>query len=635
MAGIIGIDLGTTSSAVAVYKDGHPTVITTSEGRHIPSLVAFNRNGELIVGEAARRQAAVNPADAVYSIKRLLGRRFDDPVTQLECRRQPFTMRRDADGGIAIFTPGSGRILKPQEVAAAILRRLKQEAESYLGSSVRQAVLTVPSFFDDNQRQAMEEAGRLAGLDILSVINEPTAAALAYGALDSGRKKVLVVDLGGGNYDVSALEIDNASVTVHASDGDPSLGGEDWDAVIATHLADEFLRYHGIDLAHNERAARRLREAAEEVRKQLSNKQQVTIDLPFISSGSNGPRHLKMTVTQSEFESLTASLTARLVEPLHRVLQNAGMRASDLDSVLLVGGASQARPIQEIIGELTGLVPVENIDPQEMVALGAALRAGVLAGDVQDLQWKDVTPLSLGLETMGGLMTTIIPRNTPLPVRRTETFSTSEDGQTEVEVHVLQGERLMASDNTRLGVLQLQEIPVAPRGIPQIEVTFELDAGGILHIGAEDMATGSSHALTVSIWDGLEVADVQRLMEEAASHESEDIRRRTLVEARNLARQTIYQTERCLEHLNGLAGRSDCREKRQEISVKVEALQTALVGRDVERIRTLTGEVRDASTLLNQLAYGRTSKGKSDEGREHNSGSPHPRKYTEITVERL
>ncbi|HZD10493.1 MAG TPA: molecular chaperone DnaK, partial [Candidatus Binatia bacterium] len=551
MTGIIGIDLGTYASLVAIVEDGQPTVITTSEGSRVPSVVTFNRSSEPAVGQRARRQAALSPADAVYSVKRLLGRRFDDPVVQLVREQQPFAFRCGPNGEVEIATPASGRGYSTQQVVSMILQRLRQEAESYLGSQVRQAVLAVPTQFDDRQRQAAKEAAKLAGLEVRRVINEPTAAALAYSLGREERQKVLVVDLGHGHYDVSLLEVQDGAVKVFASDGDAALGCEDWDSAIAGYLAEEFLRHYGVDLKKNHHALRRLRSAAEETRKQLSQDKRAMIHLPFITSAAEGPKHFNTALTRSRYEAQTASLSARLAPPIQRVLADSNWDSSSLDTVLLLGGGSQIPAVKDVIQEVVGSTPLYDGSAEELVALGAALQAGLLAGEVRDVALQDVTPLSLGLETMGGLMTPIIPRNTAIPARRTEIFSTTEDEQAEVQIRVLQGERPMACDNSNLGVFYLRGIPSAPRGVPQIEVTFEVDADGILHVSARDLASGSSQALSVTAPGALAAADVHRLVEEAESHEAEDLRRRDLVEARNLAQQTIYQTQRCLRHLNG------------------------------------------------------------------------------------
>lgn len=634
MTGIIGIDLGTTSSSVAVYRDGRPTVITTGDGAYIPSLVTFNRNGEPSVGYRAQRRAAVNPSDAVFSVKRLLGRSPEDPVVQRVRSRQSFTVQHAEGGNVEILTPSSGRPYTPQEIASLILRHLKQEAEAYLGSSVRRAVLAVPAHFNDSQRQSAREAGRLAGLDILRVINEPTAAALAYGNRHSDKRRVLVIDLGGGHYDVSLLEIQGGSVTVYASDGDSDLGGEEWDAAIADYLAAEFLKIHGSDLKRDEHASYRLRSAAEEARKQLSEADQASIHLPFITSGLAGPKHLEMTLTRSRFASETADLNARLAQPIERVIADARKMGATVDHVLLIGGSAHMPALQEIVRDVVGDVPIELSGARHLVALGAALQAGQLAGDLHDVALRDVTPLSLGLETMGGLMTPIILRNTPIPVKRSEVFSTIGDNQTEVEIHVLQGERSMASDNSKLGVFHLRGIPAAPRGVPQIEVTFEVDADGILHVAARDMASGSTHALTVTTGETLAQTDIQRLVEEAASCEAEDLAKRSLIEAQNLGRQIIYQTERCLQHLNGLNEKAACVRKQEEIRTRLDALQQAIDAGEISEIRKQTAEIQQASSILHHLIYG-DSAPQIDSSRYDGKGDLKQSRHTEIVVEKL
>lgn len=632
--GIIGIDLGTTASVIAVYKDGKPSVINAGDGKRLPSLVAFNHHGEVTVGAAARRYAVSDPAGVVHSVKRLLGRSFDDQVVQSVYEQQPFSLRADDDGRVEIIRPGSGRAYSPDEVLSMLLRKLRQEAEAHLGTPVGHAVLTVPSHFDERQRQALRRAAQLADLNVLSIINETTAAALAYGLKHPGRKQLLVVDLGGGHYDVSLLEVHGGSITVYATDGDPALGGEEWDATIAGHLAQEFLQQNGIDLRRNHHATRRLRTAAEEARKQLSRQSATIINLPFIASGVSGPQHLKTRLTRNQFEAQTAELQARLGEPIRRVLDDVEFPLTELDRVLLVGSGTHMPVARRMIRELVGEAMLEDVAGENLVALGAALYAGRLAGLNRDGAFDDVTPLSLGLETMGGLMTTIVPRNTSIPVRRSEVFGIAEDGLTDVKIRVLQGERPLAADNSELGVIHLKNIPEAPRGVPQVEVTFDIDAGGLLRVSARELVSGIHHTLELTSDETVADVDVQRLVQEAQTHELEDLRKRTAVEARNLARQLIYQTERSLQHLNGVNGRAECQEKRKEVKKKLEALREAVDNHDLEMIRTLTGEIQDASIALNELAYSLAWQN-SDEGQSADDDDDEYAGYREITVEKL
>lgn len=603
MTGAVGIDLGTTSSALAITKDGQPAVITTNEGKRMPSVVAVGKNGEWLIGHAARKQAALNPENTVFSIKRLLGRGRDDPETPLESARLPFHLTVDQKGNVQIYLPNEEAEYSPQALAGAILKKLKQEAEICLGRPVTEAVLTVPAYFNERQRMAVKEAGRIAGLDVLRIINEPTAAALAYGLQKNDDETILVVDLGGGTYDVSVLEIDDGSVTVKASRGDTFLGGEDWDAAIIDWILNEFLRRHGVDLSKNRRALQRVREAAEQAKIELSTRASTAIRLPFVTSDTKGTKHLHMDLTRSRFQKLTAPLRERLIAPIRETLDEAGIAGEALDEVILVGGASRMPCVRDTVRRLTGKEASADVDPEEVVALGAALQAGLLSGDVYDVRLRDATPLSLGLETMGGLMTTIIPRNTSLPARRTEVFSTMEDEQTAVEIHVLQGERQMAADNSKLGVINLDGIPPAPRGVPQIEVTFEIDVDGILHVSARDTASDTGQTLSVTSCTALPDEEVQRIVREAERHAAEDLRQRALVEARNVARQTIYQTQRTLDHVNGHVTNDACREKRQDVMRKITALQSALEGGEEDKIRNLTADVQEATAHLNRLTY--------------------------------
>ncbi len=600
MSKIIGIDLGTTNSVAAVMEGGEPVVITSAEGSRLtPSMVAFNKNGERLVGLTAKRQATINPENTIFSVKRFIGRRYDDPETAAEKARLPYEVTRGPQGDVRVRIKQTGREYTPQEISAMVLAKLKKDAEDYLGEPVTKAVITVPAYFNDSQRQATKDAGKIAGLEVLRIINEPTAAALAYG-LDKGKDEtILVFDLGGGTFDVSVLEVGEGVVEVLATNGDTHLGGDDWDLAIVDWVAAEFLRDQGIDLKKDRQALQRLREAAEKAKIELSSVMQTEINLPFITADVNGPKHLQMTLTRAKFEQLTAHLLQRLEGPVHRALQDARLDVNQIQTVVLVGGATRMPMVQELVRKLTGKEPNKSVNPDEVVALGAALQAGVLGGQVSDMLLLDVTPLSLGLETLGGVMTPLIPRNTTIPTKKSEVFSTAEDGQTAVDIHVLQGERPMAADNTTLGIFRLDGIPAAPRGIPQIEVTFDIDANGILHVTAKDKATGKSQAITITASTNLSEADIERMVREAEIHRAEDEKRRELVEARNTADQVVYQTEKSLASLNGQAPA----QMRAQVESKLAELKEAMKGENVARIKQLTADVQQVMMQLGQTAY--------------------------------
>ncbi|MCI0395022.1 MAG: molecular chaperone DnaK [Chloroflexi bacterium] len=600
MSKIVGIDLGTTNSVVAVMEGGEPTVITTAEGgRLAPSVVAFNKNGERLVGQAAKRQATINPENTVFSVKRFIGRRYDDPETQSEVARVPYRIERGPQGDVRINIPYAGKSYTPQEISAMVLAKLKKDAEDYLGEPVTQAVITVPAYFNDSQRQATKDAGRIAGLEVLRIINEPTAAALAYGLDKEEDETILVFDLGGGTFDVSILEVSEGLVEVKATAGDTHLGGDDWDKAISDWIVREFRADQGIDLSQDRQALQRVREAAEKAKVELSSTMQTEINLPYITADASGPKHLQMTLTRAKFEQLTEDLVARLKGPVTQALKDASIKSGDLETVVLVGGATRMPMVQELVRKLTNKEPNKSVNPDEVVAIGAALQAGVLAGDVSDVLLLDVTPLSLGLETLGGVMTTLIPRNTTIPTRKSEIFSTAEDGQTAVDIHVLQGERPIAGDNTTLGVFRLEGIPPAPRGVPQIEVTFDIDANGILNVSATDKATNKSQKITITATTNLTDKDVERMVKEAERHAYEDQRRRELIEARNVADQVVYQTEKSLSNVDGQAPA----ELRQEVERKIADLKEAMKGENTERIRQLAQEVQQASMAIGQAAY--------------------------------
>jgi molecular chaperone DnaK len=601
MGKIIGIDLGTTNSVVAVMEGGEPTVISTAEGgRLCPSVVAFSKNNERLVGQTARRQAVVNPDNTVFSVKRLMGRRYEDSEVVKAREVLPYKIVQGKSGDARVSLPQTGREYTPQEISAMILRKLADDAESYLGEKVTQAVITVPAYFNDSQRQATKDAGKIAGLEVLRIINEPTAASLAYGLDKTESETILVFDLGGGTFDVSVLEVGDGVVEVQSTSGDTFLGGDDWDQRIVDWVADEFKKEQGIDLRRDRQALQRLNEAAEKAKIELSTVLETEINLPFITADASGPKHLQIKLTRAKLEQLTEDLVERCRTPFEQALKDAKIGAGDLDEVVLVGGATRMPMIQELVRSLTGgKEPHKGVNPDEVVAIGAAIQAGVLAGEVKDVLLLDVTPLTLGVETLGGVLTPLIERNTTIPVRKSEIFSTAEDGQTAVTIHVLQGERTMAADNMTLGRFNLEGIPPAPRGLPQVEVTFDIDANGILDVTAQDKATGKEQKITITASTNLSSSEVEQKVQDAKRHEAEDRRRLELIEARNTADQLIYQTEKSMQELGDQVPASD----RATIEATIEDLKRAKDGDDMDRIRQLTEQLQQASYAIGQQMY--------------------------------
>jgi molecular chaperone DnaK len=584
MAKVIGIDLGTTNSAMAILEAGQPTVLENAEGSRItPSVVAIDsKTGQRLVGTIARRQAVTNPENTIFSIKRFMGRKFDDPVVQETLKRVPYRVSKAANGDVRV-TMG-GKDYSPPEISAMILQKLRSDAEAKLGDTVKQAVITVPAYFNDAQRQATKDAGQIAGLEVLRIVNEPTAASLAYGLDKAGRdEEIAVYDLGGGTFDISLLRVGEGVIEVLATNGDTFLGGDDFDRAIMDWVIAEFKKDQGIDLSADRVALQRVREAAEKAKIELSSTQSTEINLPFVSANASGPIHLQMTLTRSKLEQLTDGLIKRTQEPLKKALDDAKLKASDIEEVVLVGGQTRMPAVQDLVKKLfNGKEPHKGVNPDEVVAAGAAVQAGVLQGDVKDVLLLDVTPLSLGVETKGGVMTTLIARNTTIPARRSEVFSTAEDGQTQVEIHVVQGERPLASENKSLGRFVLEGIPPAPRGTPQIEVTFDIDANGILNVSAKEQASGKEQRVVIEPVSGLSEAEIQRMVREAEQNAAEDTRRREEVELRNRADNLAYTAEHLLEE-SGDALPSDLK---LDIENQAQRIREAVKSNDVTAIRS-------------------------------------------------
>src|SRR6266545_2656155 len=598
MTKLIGIDLGTTNSCVAVMEGKTPKVIENAEGaRTTPSIVAFNSDGEQLVGQPAKRQAVTNPENTFFAIKRLIGRRWNDPMVEKDKKLVPYKIVK-ADNGDA-WVEARGQKYAPSQISAFILQKMKETAERYLGETVTQAVITVPAYFNDSQRQATKDAGKIAGLDVLRIINEPTAAALAYGLDKKKDETILVFDLGGGTFDVSVLEVGDGVVEVKSTNGDTHLGGDDYDHKVVNWLIDEFRKDQGIDLGKDRQALQRLKEAAEKAKIELSSMSETEVNLPFITADAGGPKHLQIKLNRSKFEQLTQDLTERLRGPFQQALKDADLKPGQLDEVVLVGGSIRMPVVQEQVRKLTGKEPNKSVNPDEVVAIGAAIQAGVLGGDVKDVVLLDVTPLSLGVETLGGVMTRLIERNTTIPTRKSEIFSTAADGQTAVDIHVLQGEREMANDNMTLGKFRLEGIPSAPRGVPQVEVGFDIDANGILSVSAKDKATGKEQRITISASTNLSKDEVERMVRDAESHADEDKRRRETVELKNQADSLAYQSEKTLTDLGDKV--DSVQKERAEALIK--DLRDALQVEDEEKMKSLSNELQQVMMQISQGAY--------------------------------
>ncbi len=619
MSKVVGIDLGTTNSAIAVMEGSEPTVIINAEGSRLtPSVVGFTKGKEKLVGQLARRQSVLNPVNTVSSIKRFVGRRYDEVAGERE--RVPYEVRRGKHDEVRVYVPSIDNEITPEEVSAHILRKMKEDAEKYLGESITKAVITVPAYFNDSQRQATKDAGRIAGLEVLRIINEPTAASLAYGIDKKKEEKILVWDLGGGTFDVSLLEVGDGVLEVLATSGDTHLGGDDYDQEIVNYVAEQFRKENGVDLRKDRQSLQRLIEASEKAKIELSAVLETTLSLPFITADREGqPLHLEAKLTRAKFEEITKSLTDRCVKPFRQVLSDAKLDVKDLDEVILVGGATRMPRIQELVTTLTGKEPNRTVNPDEVVAVGAAIQAGILSGDVKDIVLLDVTPLTLGVETLGNVMTPVIKRNTTIPVRRAQTFTTTADFQPQVEIHVLQGERQMSRDNRSLGRFTLTGLPPAPRGIPQIEVAFDIDANGILKVTAKDMGTGKEQNITIKASTQLPRDEVDRLVDDAEHHADEDKKAREAIDAKNELEQRIYTVEKSLKEAGDKLSESD----KKNVEEALEKAREALKSEDVETMKKGTEQLLDAASKLAEELYRQASQSPSG-GAEGEAGPDDP-----------
>jgi molecular chaperone DnaK len=615
MARVIGIDLGTTNSAVAVMEGGKPKVIENAEGaRTTPSIVAFTKDGERLIGQPAKRQAVTNPDNTVFAVKRLIGRRFDDPITKKDTELVPYHIVKGANGDA--WVQAGGKDYSPSQISAFILQKMKETAEAYLGETVTQAVITVPAYFNDAQRQATKDAGQIAGLEVLRIINEPTAAALAYGMDKQDGKTIAVYDLGGGTFDISILEIGDGVFEVKSTNGDTFLGGEDFDAKIVDFLADEFKKLEGIDLRTDRLALQRLKEGAERAKIELSSAQTTEVNLPFITADANGPKHLVKAITRADLEKLVQDLIKRTLEPCKKALADAGLKAADIDEVVLVGGMTRMPKVRDTVKDFFGKEPHTGVNPDEVVAMGAAIQAGVLQGEVKDVLLLDVTPLSLGIETLGGVFTRMIDRNTTIPTKKTQTYSTAEDNQNAVTIRVFQGEREMAADNKLLGQFDLVGIPPAPRGVPQVEVTFDIDANGIVNVQAKDKGTGKEQQIRIQASGGLSDADIDKMVNEAEQFAEEDKQRRDAAESKNQAESLIHSTEQQLkEH-----GEKVDESLKSEIETAVAEARTAVEGGDTDEIKAKAEELAKVAMKLGQAIYEKDQQAAASPGAEAPAG---------------